>query len=679
MAYGIEINNSSGVLQIDETHLNLGLVASGTATCNVAVGSPSNLYYATVSKATGVTYPVIAIHTFGNAIALTRVSISGGSAIWNFVGGQNDQFIYYIFDKYPTSTTGYGLQVFDSGGDVTFNSDYPPMSVKAFGTTNTNNLSSGPVYAAILEAPNYSATVTETPPELEPTFYTYISRYQAVQTSSTGAETFSLIFEQYTQLTDPGSGTDVGPTRNIGVIDVTNMGTQPSGPSYAISPNTTSANEGTTVTFTVTTSNVSNGTTLYWTTTGTVDANDFTDTTLSGSVTVNNNTASISRVLDNDSTTEGAENFALQLRTGSTSGTIVATSGSVTVNDTSTASITYSLSAPASIDEGSSGTVNVTTTGLLDGTILYWKVEPTADFGTTTGSVTISSNAASFSVTPTADNTTEGAETGTVRLYTDSARTNQVATDTFTINDTSQDPPDYTPSVTGTWSNISDTTNGDGDTGNVTLSDINQTINLYWTNGAGDSDNITVQYSVNGGAFTTLAEGSSNTVAITNGQTLGWRVTTTQSTSQTGTITIKNASDSDATVGNTFTYTLAVAADVTPNAVNWGDCNDLISGSGSNSNQTISGITSSINLYWVRTTGGTNITVYYIKNNGSAVAIAENTNFSVSNNDTIRWTVQTNSTTAQVGTIAVRNASDSNATLDTFNYSVRVFDDGGGF
>ena len=124
--------------------------------------------------------------------------------------------------------------------------------------------------------------------------------------------------------------------------------------------------------------------------------------------------------------------------------------------------------------------------------------------------------------------------------------------------------------------------------------------------------------------------------------------------------------------------TAAAADDVTPNAVNWGDCNDIVGGSGSNSNQTISGITSSINLYWERTTGGTDITVYYIKNNGSAVEIDENTNFSVSNNDTIKWTVQTNSSTLQAGTIAVHNASDSNATLDTFNYSVRVFGGGGG-
>jgi hypothetical protein len=672
MAYGIEIDNSSGVLQIDETHLNLGLVSSGTATCNTAFGGASRLYSTTITKSTGVTYPVIAIHTYGNAIALTRVSISGSSASWTFAGGQNDDFIYYIFDKYPASTTGYGLQVFDSSGNVTFNSDYPPMSVKAFGTTNTNNLSSGPVYAAIIEAPSYSQSYLE----LSPTLYVFTSRFQGVVTSSTGAQTFSMISETYQT---SSSGVEIpSTTRNIGVIDVTNMGTQPSGASYAISPSTTTVNEGSGVTFTVTTSNVSDGTTLYWTTTGDTVAADFTDTSTSGTVTINSNTGSIVRTLDNDTTSEGAEVFALQLRTGSTSGTIVATSAYVTVNDTSTGTATYSLSAPTSIDEGSAGTVNVTTTSIFDGTILYWKVEPTADFSTTQGTVTITSNAGSFSVTPTADNTTEGAETGTVRLYTDSARTNQVATDTFTINDTSQDPPDYTPAVTGTWSNLSDTTNGDADTGNVTLSDINQTINLYWTNAGGDSDLITVQYSVNGGAFTTLAEGSSNTVAITNGQTLGWRVTTTQSTNQTGTITIKNGSDSDATVGNTFTYTLAVAADVTPNAVNWGDCVDTVNGIGTNSNQTISGITSSINLYWVRS-GDANITVSYSKNNGSYTTIAQNTNFSVSNNDTIKWQVQTFSGTAQSGTITVRNASDSNASLDTFNYNVRLFFDGGGF
>jgi hypothetical protein len=119
------------------------------------------------------------------------------------------------------------------------------------------------------------------------------------------------------------------------------------------------------------------------------------------------------------------------------------------------------------------------------------------------------------------------------------------------------------------------------------------------------------------------------------------------------------------------------ADDFTPNAVNWGDCVDTINGIGTNSNQTIDGITSSINLYWVRS-GGSNITVYYSKNNGSYTIIAQNTNFSVSDGDTIKWQVQTFSGTAQTGTITVRNASDSNASLDTFNYNVRLFFDGGG-
>ena len=98
---------------------------------------------------------------------------------------------------------------------------------------------------------------------------------------------------------------------------------------------------------------------------------------------------------------------------------------------------TYSITAPTSINEGSAGTVSVSTTNVSNGTTLYWAVQPSGQFGTSTGSVSISGNAASFTLTPTADSATEGAETATVVLYTNSARTANVASDTFTINDTS--------------------------------------------------------------------------------------------------------------------------------------------------------------------------------------------------------------------------------------------------
>ena len=118
--------------------------------------------------------------------------------------------------------------------------------------------------------------------------------------------------------------------------------------------------------------------------------------------------------------------------------------------------------------------------------------------------------------------------------------------------------PDYTPTVTGTWSNISDTTTGVGNTGNVTISDINQTIQLYWTNGVGDSDSIVVRVSINDGIYSLISEGSGNTVSVTNGDTVKWQVETFSTSIESGTITISNNSDGGATVGNTFTYSVRV-------------------------------------------------------------------------------------------------------------------------
>ena len=111
-------------------------------------------------------------------------------------------------------------------------------------------------------------------------------------------------------------------------------------PTYSVSESSTNVNEGDTVTFTITTTNVPNGTSLYWNTTGTVEAEDFSDNTLTGVTSVNNNTATITRTIRNDySVSEGAENFALQI---SEAGVLVVTSNTVNVADTSAA--TYSIS-----------------------------------------------------------------------------------------------------------------------------------------------------------------------------------------------------------------------------------------------------------------------------------------------------------------------------------------------
>ena len=121
--------------------------------------------------------------------------------------------------------------------------------------------------------------------------------------------------------------------------------------------------------------------------------------------------------------------FACTVGSGTASTTYtVVLSGSVAALNT------YSITAPASINEGSAGTINVASN--VNGTY-YWTVEPSGDFGTSSGSVSISSGTGSFTVTPSADVTSEGPETATVRLRSGSTSGTILASDTFTINDTS--------------------------------------------------------------------------------------------------------------------------------------------------------------------------------------------------------------------------------------------------
>ena len=100
-----------------------------------------------------------------------------------------------------------------------------------------------------------------------------------------------------------------------------------------------------TAVFTVTTTGVPNGTELFWYTSqltaGRPTADDFSDNTLTGSVTINNNTATIIRTVVADNLTEGPEIFRIGLRTGSQNGPKVAFSRTIGISDTSTLAVPY--------------------------------------------------------------------------------------------------------------------------------------------------------------------------------------------------------------------------------------------------------------------------------------------------------------------------------------------------
>jgi hypothetical protein len=257
----------------------------------------------------------------------------------------------------------------------------------------------------------------------------------------------------------PIRSTDRGPSKGFGLnkildgrsmifYDTNRTGGGTNSPTYSVSPSTTSLNEGSSVTFTVST-NVPSGTTLYWSTnaiSGTIDGSDFNDGVTTGSFIITNDTGSFSRTLANDATTEGSESFQIQIRTGSASGPIVATSSTITIGDTSLTP-TYSVSpSTTSINEGSSVTFTVTTTNVSNGTTLYWSTNAISgtingsDFndGVTTGSFTINSNSGSITRTLASDVNTEGSESFQLQIRTGSTGGTIVATSsTVTINDTS--------------------------------------------------------------------------------------------------------------------------------------------------------------------------------------------------------------------------------------------------
>jgi hypothetical protein len=232
-----------------------------------------------------------------------------------------------------------------------------------------------------------------------------------------------------------------------------------------------SINEGASGTFNVTTDKIPNGTTLYWTiNNGTTLDNDFD--AISGSFTINNNTGSFSVPIATNLFIEGAETFTVSVRGIGISGNVLATSSTVTIP---AKSYTFS-SVPSTINEGASGTFNVTTTNVTNGTTLFWTVEHgttnSADFGATSGSFTINSNSGTFSIPIATNLFVEGAETFTVKIRYLSITGEVVATSsTVTI-----------PTKTYTFSSVpSSIDEGASGTFNFTTSNVTSGTTLFWT------------------------------------------------------------------------------------------------------------------------------------------------------------------------------------------------------
>ena len=327
-------------------------------------------------------------------------------------------------------------------------------------------------------------------------------------------------------------------------------------PSYSIRPNITLVNEGGIVAYTVSTDNVANGTVLYWKNLGSANGSDFTDGANSGSVTITNDLGTITRSVRSDLTTEFvSDTIVLQLLTGSLAGTPVATADIVTISDTSLTPITYSITSNTpSQDEGLPVIFTITTTGVVDGTLVYWINTGTTganDFPNEVndGSVAISGGTATITRSATADFTTEGPETIIIQLRSNSVNGPLLATsNSVAVVDVSTTPLVPTYDVTPSVYSVNE---GSNLIFYITTSNVSNGTVLYWTidTSAGDfavtSGSVTVtsnaaQFTVTPSADSTTEGPESFSVSLRTVSTSGQVVATSP------TITIGDASTTPA-------------------------------------------------------------------------------------------------------------------------------------
>lgn len=299
-------------------------------------------------------------------------------------------------------------------------------------------------------------------------------------------------------------------------------------PTYTLSSNFSTVNEGAAFVVTLTTTLTANGTVFPYTVTG-ISANDLTVGGLTGNFVIQNNSATANFTVRNDLTLEGNESFTLSLE-GTTS------TVSVSIIDTSKPAGVYSFGAVTPVNEGTTtGYVNFEYQYAAGKFISFAIVAPTSGTAATSADVTLNylaspglvvnqsnNGAGTFAVgyDVVADTTTEGPEYFRISATVDGTT---YYSNNITINDTSLTAVSYGITASNSWLESST-----GNVANVTATGVNGTT-LYFTTNNGlvvpqttsatvNSNNYNVNVSYNVGLVTST---TSVTLQVRTGSASG--------------------------------------------------------------------------------------------------------------------------------------------------------------
>ena len=245
-----------------------------------------------------------------------------------------------------------------------------------------------------------------------------------------------------------------------------------SGASYSVTPSATSVMEGDSITVNFTAPE-SDGTTVYFlvsSLSGGLGVNDFANETgsISGipyyEATVNNAAGSFTLTTEVDTDSTESENFQLQLRTGDVTGTVQATSSTITISNPTVSASDTTPNEGDTVTFTVAGRANHDYAWLMQAGGNYdqgdWAMTDGSSYGLGFGTLTTnSSGAASLQLDAVSDSLTEGNELYTFSIHPDNSISNTaVASVDVTIQDTSGSTVSITPSTTSpTEDGIADT------------------------------------------------------------------------------------------------------------------------------------------------------------------------------------------------------------------------------
>ncbi|MFJ2989944.1 hypothetical protein ACIPF8_18925 [Collimonas sp. NPDC087041] len=143
--YGLQVVGSHGVIQVDQNYFNLQFKQSGWVTT-------SNVANSYVEFSVSAINPLIVLKSPDAVATIIATTRSGNTYTYRIAAATATTVYWYLFDSsVPTPSNGYGLRVYNSAGQLTFDSG--TRALKIYSLLSDVSVGSGTTGGKIADLP----------------------------------------------------------------------------------------------------------------------------------------------------------------------------------------------------------------------------------------------------------------------------------------------------------------------------------------------------------------------------------------------------------------------------------------------------------------------------------------------------------------------------------------------